>query len=148
MSHHWPDGVEFTRLELVRRDRDCPDCESYMHICDHRHHRIFTMTGPLHIVSKLVHCPDDDCPGHHKTYSPEEEMGVTMPWWVVGWDVFAWIGVRRFARHWSVPQLRYELSDSHGIDLYEDAIENCIQRYRTRVEVRLQDTSLLAEEYR
>ena len=148
MSHHWPDDVQFTRLELVRRDRDCPDCERYMHVCDHRHHRVFTMTGPLHIVSKLVHCPDDDCPGHHKTYSPEEEMGITMPWWTIAWDVFAWIGFRRFARHWSVPQLRHELSDSYGIDLSEDAIENCINRYRTMVAARHQDPAVLAEEYR
>jgi hypothetical protein len=32
-----------------------------------------------------------------------------MPRWLMGWDVFCWLGHRRFARHWSVPQLRLEL---------------------------------------
>ena len=31
-----------------------------------------------------------------------------MPRWLIGWDVFCWLGHRRFARHWSVPQLRAE----------------------------------------
>jgi len=44
---------------------------------------------------------------------PMEELSLTMPWWLIGWDVLAWIGHRRFARHWSVPQLRAELLDSY-----------------------------------
>jgi hypothetical protein len=44
-----------------------------------------------------------------------------MPYWAVGWDLFVWIGHRRFARHWSVPQIRQELADSRGITLSDDA---------------------------
>lgn len=148
MPHRLPEGVEFRRLELVRQDRDCPECRRYMHICDHRDHRICTMTGHVHVVSKLVHCPDADCPGHHRTHAPEEEMTITMPWWSIGWDVFAWMGFRRFARHWSVPQLRHELSDSYGIDLSEDTVERYLRRYQTMTAARHQDPGLMAEEYR
>jgi hypothetical protein len=119
-----------------------------MHVCDHRIHRIFTLDGPVRIVCKLVHCPDPACDSHHETYSPEEEFSITMPWWGIGWDVFAFIGHRRFARHWSVPQIRAELSDTYGVTLSEDAIEKHIARYRVMVAARHQDPRLLVEEYR
>ena len=148
MSRHWPEGIDFRRLELVPRERACPDCGHHMHICDHRNHRIFTMEGPLHIVSKLVHCPEDECPGHHKTFSSEEESSITMPWWSIGWDVFAWMGFRRFSRHWSVTQLKDELSDTHGIAVSDDTVERYLRRYQTMVAARHQDPELLREEYR
>jgi hypothetical protein len=50
-----------------------------------------------------------------------------MPYGLIGWDVFCWLGHRRFARHWSVPQLRAELLDSYQIALSEDAIEDYLQ---------------------
>ena len=107
MRYRWPKSTVFRRVPLEPEDRDCPFCQRFMHLCDHRHHKIFTLTRPMHIVSKLAHCPDLGCPGHHKTFSSDAEMHLTMPWWLVGWDVFAWIGHRRFARHWSVPRMPY-----------------------------------------
>ena len=64
------------------------------------------------------------------------------------WEVFAWIGHRRFARHWSVSQLRAELSDTYDIGLSDDILERAIRRYQTMLAAREQDPSLLAEEYR
>jgi hypothetical protein len=119
-----------------------------MHLCDHRHRNIFTLTGPVHIVSKLAHCPEARCAAHHETFSSEEEMGLAPPWWAVGWDVFAWIGHRRVARHWSIPQIRTELADSYAIDLSADAIEGYVRRYQTLLAARHQDPRLLAQEYR
>ena len=37
------------------------------------------------------------------------------------------MGHRRFARHWSVPQIRGELTDTYQIPLSADAIEDAIQ---------------------
>jgi hypothetical protein len=74
--------------------------------------------------------------GHGQTVSPEAETTISMPWWSMGWDVFAWIGHRRLARHWSAPQIRGELRDSLGIDLSEDSIEKNIRRYQTIKAVR------------
>jgi hypothetical protein len=71
-----------------------------------------------------------------------------MPWWLIDWEVFAWIGHRRFARHWSVAQIREELSDTYQIALSDDAIENSIRRYQTMLAAREQDPELLSEEYR
>src|SRR2546421_6663399 len=71
-----------------------------------------------------------------------------MPRWCLGWDVFCWLGHRRFARHWSVPQLRLELQDTHQIRLSDDAIENDIGQYQTMLAARQQDPTQLAEAYR
>lgn len=59
------------------------------------------------------------------------EYQITMPWWSIDWEVFSWIGHRRFARHWSVPQIREELSDTYEIVLSADTIERTIYRYQT-----------------
>ena len=148
MRYHWPEGTDFRQVVLDVEDRDCPACRQPMHICDHRHHKIFSFEGPLHIINRLVHCPDRACAGHHRTFSPQAEMRWTMPWWLVGWDVFAWIGQRRFARHWSVPQLRAELLDSHQIPVSDDSIERYIRTYQTMLAARQQDPVLFAEDYR
>lgn len=148
MRYRWPENTAFTRVELAPEDRDCPVCGRFMHLCDHRHHKIFTLSGPMHIVSKLAHCPDGDCRGHRKTISPHAEMHLTMRWWLVGWDVFAWIGHRRFARHWSVAQIRAELLDTYGVVVSDDSVERYIHRYQTMLAARHQDPILLADEYR
>jgi len=70
-----------------------------------------------------------------------------MPRWLIGWDVFCWLGHRRFARHWSVPQLGAELLDSYKIELSEDAIEDYLQRYQCMLAARQQDFALLQETY-
>ena len=119
-----------------------------MHICDHRHHKIFALDGPLDIVSKLAQCPDRACPSHRRTFSPQAEAHLTMPWWLIGWDVFAWIGQRRLARHWSVPQLRAELLDSHRIVVSEDSIERYLGTYQAMLAARQRDPAVLAEVYR
>jgi hypothetical protein len=119
-----------------------------MHTCDHRHHRIHSFEGPLHLISRLVRCPDTACPDHHRTFSPEVESSITMPWWHMDWEVFAWIGHRRFARHWSVPQLRAELWDTYHMELSDDTLERAIRRYQTMLAAREQDPSRLRAVYR
>ena len=148
MSHTWKKDVSFRRIELEVEDRECPRCGRRMHLCDHRHRRIFTLTGPVHIVSKLAHCPERGCAAHHETFGAEEESSLAPPWWAIGWDVFAWIGHRRVSRHWSIPQIRMELADSYVIDLSADAIEGYVRRYQTILAARHQDPRLLAQEYR
>jgi len=71
-----------------------------------------------------------------------------MPRWCIGWDVLCWLGHRRFARHWSVPQLRLALKDTHQIALSDDAIEHSIGLYQTMLAARQQDPDRLAEAYR
>jgi hypothetical protein len=118
-----------------------------MYICDHRYRRFFTLDGPVQLVCKLNHCPDPRCPGHARTKSPEIETTIALPFWVIGWDVFCWIGHRRFSRHWSITQIRGELLDSYAIDLAENSITNYIQRYQTMLAARQQDIEAMRQEY-
>lgn len=148
MARRWGKDIVFTRLALEVEDPQCGFCGRRMHVCDHRHHRIYTFRGPLHLVCKLVRCLERSCPNHHRTFSPQSEMTFTMPRWTIGWDVFCWLGHRRMARHWSVPQIRAELMDSYQIRLSEDALEDYIRRYQCMLAARQQDPSVLRQEYR
>jgi len=147
MPYRWPEDTVFTRLDLEVEDRLCRLCGRTLTICDHRQRRLFTLDGPLHVVCKLVHCPVRPCAAHYRTVSPEAETALAMPWWVLGWDVFCWLGQRRFARHWSVSQIRSELSDTYQIRLSDDAIERYIQRYQQMLAGRQGDPQQLAAAY-
>jgi hypothetical protein len=147
MPHHWPDDTDFALWELDVLDRDCASCGRRMHICDHRYRRFFTLDGPVQLVCKLNHCPDPRCPGHAKTKGPEIEATIALPSWVIGWDVFCWIGHRRFSRHWSITQIRAELLDSCAIDLAENSITNYIQRYQAMLAARQQDIEAMRRDY-
>jgi hypothetical protein len=147
MSYRWPPGTSFTRHELDVLDRDCPVCRRRMYICDHRYRRLHTLQGPVQLVCKLNHCPDPGCPGHARTKSPELEAAIAPPQWAIGWDVFCWIGHRRFARHWAVPQIQAELRDAYGITLSDTAITEFTHRYQAMVAARQQDPEHLRRLY-
>jgi len=148
MRHSWPEDTQFTRVVLEVEDNVCTVCGAALHICDHRRHRIFTLQGPVEVVCKLAHCSDRQCAAHAKTRSPYAETALTLPWWLIGWDVFCWVGHRRFARHWSVPQIRSELADTYQIPLSADAIEDAVRRYQTMLAARQQAPQVVAAAYR
>ena len=146
MPHQWP-SEPLIRVDLNVVDRACRVCGRRMHVCDHRRHPIYTLEGPQLLVNRLVRCPDSRCAGHQRTVSPEAEAAIALPRSILGWDLFCWIGHRRFARHWSVPQIRAELLDSRQIALSEDAIEDAVHNYQCLLAARQQDPQVLAAEY-
>jgi hypothetical protein len=148
MRHRWLEDTRFTRVVLEVEDKVCAVCGGALPICDHRRHRIFPLQGPVEVVCKLAHCSDRQCAARAKTRSPYAETTLTLPWWLIGWDVFCWMGQRRFARHWSVPQSRGELTDTYQIPLSADAIEDAIQRYQIMLAARQQDPQVVAAAYR
>jgi hypothetical protein len=105
------------------------------------------LQGPLQLCCRLARCADPACPTRPATISPATELSLTLPGWLVGWDVFCWLGHRRFARHWSVPQIRLELLDSYQIRLSDDAIAVYLRRYQAMVAARQQDLQLLRLAY-
>jgi GNAT superfamily N-acetyltransferase len=147
MGYRWPEDTPFTQVVLTVEQEVCSLCGHNLHVCDHRFHRIFSLRGPLELVCKLALCPDPTCAAHHHTLNPLAESQITLPWWLIGWDVFTWIGFRRFTRHWSIPQLRAELEDTYHIRLSDDAIAGYLQRYRYMVAARHQDAALLTAAY-
>ena len=58
-----------------------------------------------------------------------------------------WLGQRRFARHWSVGQIRAELGDMYQIRLSPDAIETYSHRYQQMLAARHRDPQHLAGVY-
>ena len=148
MAYRWPAGTVFTRIDLDVEERSCPGCDRAMHVCDHRYHHLWTLAGPTQVVNRLVRCPDPTCDSRGQTFSPEAELSISMPRWCMGWDVLCWLGHRRFARHWSVPQLRAELQDTYHIWLSDDALASYLGRYQTMLAARQQDPERLADDYR
>jgi hypothetical protein len=147
MRFSWPADTVFTQHVLCVEQQACELCLRPLHVCDHRFHRVFSLQGPLELLCKLAHCPDPACPAHHHTLSPLAEAQFTLPWWSIAWDVFCWLGFRRFARHWSIRQLQDELRDSYHICLSDDAISGYLRRYRCMVAARHQDADQLAQAY-
>ncbi len=143
MPYHWPEDTQFTQLTLDVENKECVFCGRTTTICDHHFHHVHTFERPLKMTMRLTYCPDNSCENHVKTLRPEAELGLAMPFWAIGWDVYASVGQRRFSRHRSVPQRRHELMDSYNIDLSDDAIENYIHRYEIMLAARRQDPELL-----
>ena len=147
MRYRWPEDTPFTQVILSVEQEVCSRCQRHLHVCDHRFHPILSLQGPLQLLCKLAHCPDPGCPAHRHTLSPLAEAQLTLPYWLIAWDVFAWLGFRRFSRHWSIPQLQAELRDSFRIRLSDDAIAGYLKRYRCMVAARHQDADQLAQAY-
>jgi hypothetical protein len=148
MRPPWPEDTVFSRLVLDVESDTCEHCGAALHICDHRFHRIHTLQGPVELVCRLAHCSDRLCPLRSETLSPAAELSLTLPWWLVGWDVFCWMGHRRFARHWSVPQIEAELKEAYHMDLSRDTVCDYLRRYQNLVAARQQDGEQLARAYR
>src|SRR5580704_655183 len=146
----WGPGIKFQELvvEPEPEDRRCSHCREFTHIYEHRDRRLYLLTGAIHLVSKIAHCMNKGCPGHQEVIESAAEMSVSPPFWTIGWDVFAWMGHRRFARNWSVPQIRAELADSYGIAVSPDLVEDYVRRYQAIVAARESAPELLADAYR
>lgn len=148
MRFRWPQGTVFHRVILDVEQRRCDSCAGPLHVCCHRPHRIYTLRGPTELCCRLKHCADPACPSRPGTLSPQAEFSFTLPGWLIGWDVFCFIGHRRFARHWSVPQIRAELQDTYHIQLSDDAVSLHLRRYQAMLAARQQDPQLLRLAYR
>lgn len=148
MRFCWPEDTVFQPLVLDVEQDCCDKCGRKLHICDHRIRHIHTLEHPLELCCRLSHCSDPACPSRPHTLSSAAELSVAMPGWLIGWDVFAFIGHRRFSRHWSVPDLRHELLDTYGIKLSPDAISLYIQRYQNMLAARQHDFANLQLAYK
>jgi hypothetical protein len=147
MPYKWPGDTDFALWELDVLDRDCPACGRMMYVCDHRYRRVHTLEGPVQLVCKLNHCPDPRCPGHARTKSPELEITIALPKWAIGWDVFCWVGHRRYARHWSISQIQNELCDEYGIRISDDSLTRYVRHYQVMLAARQQDPETLRRHY-
>ena len=148
MSHlHFPDDADLTKLDLIPDDRFCEHCGGFLQVQHTKRRYVWSKAGATLLVVRLLHCTDPGCPGYRQTVGGEVEHAVALPYWSVTWDVFAWMGHRRFKRHWSVPQLLGELNDRYGIEASADWVERYLRVYQAMVCAREQDLSAWAEDY-
>jgi hypothetical protein len=82
--------------------------------------------------------------------NPEAEQRIALPYWRMGWDVLLWMGFRRYARHWSVPQIQAELEDSYHLRFTIQTILSYLRKYQVMVTAWHQDIAhlrRLSDEY-
>jgi len=90
MAYRWPEETVFTRLVLTVEEPWCRTCGGALTICDHRHHRVFTLNGPVQLVCKLAHGPARACPAHTQTSARKPRPhwpwrgGCSVGMWCVG----------------------------------------------------------------
>ena len=148
MSHiAWPKDAEFRRIVLEPEERDCTHCGRLTYVNDHKHRYLKSLGNPLHVVSKVTCCPDKECQGHAQKLVSVAEMSIAPPYWSVSWELFAWMGHRRYARHWSIPQICAELEDSYGVVVSPDVVEDYTAKYEVMVAARESDQERLVAEY-
>src|SRR5262245_18521216 len=145
MRFRRPEDTVFQHRVLDIEQKRCAHCGSPLHVCSQRCRRIYTLQGPLKLCCRLARRSDPTCPSRPGALSPAAELSLTLPGWLIGWDVSCFIGHRRFARHWSVPQIRAELRDSHAVALSEDAVAGYVRRYQTMVAAGQQDRHQLSD---
>ena len=141
------DRSRVREVVLVRQDRSCPACGAKMRVQCARTRIIHTLQAPVRLIVKLLQCGNAECDST-RTFGSEQEAEYALPRWGIGWDVFCWMGQRRFARHWSVCQIRHELADSYDIPLSDDAIEDHLASYQNMVAARHQDLGQMKLAYR
>lgn len=147
MRHSWPKGTRFKEVRLHVQDRSCQACDEPTYVKDYKDRRVWTLDGPERLVSQMTLCGDNECAGSHELFIAEAETLIAPPRWILGWDAFAHLGQRRFAKSWSVPEIQEELVDVFGIRLSDDCIEDYIGRYQVILAARQNDPVRLAAEY-
>jgi hypothetical protein len=141
-------GIGVIVLAPEASDRLCCYCGGPTYILETRKRYLKTLDGTQQALIPVVGCRDESCPGYKKRQTTPEEMPLAPPYWTIDWKLFAWMGHRRFARHWSVPQIRAELLDTHGVWISDDAIEDYTAKYEAVVAARESDMATLIEAYR
>jgi hypothetical protein len=79
MARRWPKDLAWTKIILEVEDASCGECGRRMHVCDYRHHRIYTLDGPRHLVCKLVRCAVPACEQRDRRPSVEPCCEVSKP---------------------------------------------------------------------
>lgn len=147
MAIRWPKTTVFQEVTLDYEHTRCGVCGDTLRYQSTRTRAFYQLTGPTRLACRLVWCLNPSCAAYRQLLSPEREKRLSWPGWCMGWDVLLWLGFRRFARHWSFPQLRAELWDSYQIRLSVPTLADYARRYQVMVAARHQDVSRLRSVY-
>jgi hypothetical protein len=95
MPSRWSSTVEFQEVAAYVTRTTCAYCGGPLRVRKIRHHRFYTLSGPVDLVCHQRCCADMQCPAHNVLVTPDEEQRLTMPRWCMGWDLLLWLGFRR-----------------------------------------------------
>ena len=138
MARKAPRPTPTSEQTLQPLARDCPECGRPLR-CDYDNRRtVTTLDHVLRLRLKVRRCHNRDCPRFHKPYRPEQEGRVALPQHEFGLDVIALVGVMRYTRHMSVPEIHAELR-GRGVVVCERTVTNLLDRYDELVALSLAD---------
>jgi hypothetical protein len=147
MAITWPNTTKFQDILLEYDETECRICGTRLQYHSTRTRTFYQLTGPTRLSRQRVWCNNSSCARYHSLLRSSKEELISWPGWCMGWDVLLWIGFRRFARHWSLPQIRAELRDSYQIVLSLPTLKAYVERYQVMVAARHQDLTHLRSAY-
>jgi hypothetical protein len=144
---YWPEQGDVPEIEAFLGEARCVGCGGRGTVDDVRRRKLRTLGGRVKLRVPVRKCTEPSCPLFGQRLGAEVELSFAPPHWTVSWDLFTWMGHRRFGRHWSVPQIRHELKDRFGVEASADWIEDYLARYQAIVAGRESDIELMTKAY-
>jgi hypothetical protein len=107
-------GLE--RLVLTPTQDLCEQCDTTMHVTQHRTRSLQTLKESRLVVARDKSCPNPDCSAYRKPIRPfAEGLLPVVPRCEYGLDVLVFVGEGRLTRGKSQPQIHEELEQQHGV---------------------------------
>lgn len=130
------------RRTLTPLHDHCAACGNSLWIAYHNTRAVTTLEGVTHLTLKIRRCRNSRCTHYRRPYRPEAEGAIALPKGEFGLDVIAFVGLRRYRRHASVPEIHAALRQ-RGVVIAERTVTHLLQRYEELVALHLADPDRL-----
>ena len=87
----------------------CAECGAPFWIAYHNFRTVTTLAGVTRLTLKIRRCRTRACSRFRRPYRPEAEGAIALPKGEFGLDVIAFVGLRRYRRHESIPEIHAAL---------------------------------------
>jgi hypothetical protein len=132
------------RQELAPLRGTCECCGGTLWMAYRSTRTVTTLDGLCQLLLSIRRCHNPACPRYHQPYRPEEEGQWALPHGEFGLDIIAFIGMLRYERHRSVPEIHQELCQ-RGVIIAERTVTNLLACYDELVTLRLTSQARLRE---
>jgi hypothetical protein len=129
---------------LPPHQHHCWECHRPLWTVFHTHRTVSTLDGVVRLTLPVRRCQTPTCPRFRQSLRPEEEGRLALPHGEFGLDVIAFIGVRRYRDHRSVPEIHQDLR-ARGVTIAERTVTNLLARYEELVALHLRDDRRLRQ---
>jgi hypothetical protein len=131
-----------THHTLTPLNDHCPACGDPRWVAYHNGRTVTTLDGVTRLTLKIRRCRNQACPRFRRPYRPEAEGAIALPKGEFGLDVIAFVGLRRYRRHESIPEIHHALRQ-RGVVIAERTVTHLLQRYEELVALHLADPARL-----